>query len=188
MAWLLPKSKPNPLHPYVLSHISHASLWILLCASNSSPGCPSGLPWQFFPVFPSFILLSPCLGWNLGPSQIQHSPCGFFFNGFIKMSTGPGAARDQHFCASMMALLHSYVPPHSLKYMCVIRPSVSPPSGYQLKVFISSSLPLKNLAQIHHLLFHSCCWRLFRQCYNHVTQCHLSSGFGLLPKSASISN
>ena len=115
-------------------------------------------------------------------------PVVFFFNGFLKMSTGPGAARDQHFCASMMALLHSYVPPHSLKYMCVIRPSVSPPSGYQLKVFISSSLPLKNLAQIHHLLFHSCCWRLFRQCYNHVTQCHLSSGFGLLPKSASISN
>ena len=112
----------------------------------------------------------------------------FFFNGFLKMSTGPGAARDQHFCASMMALLHSYVPPHSLKYMCVIRPSVSLPSGYQLKVFISSSLPLKNLAQIHHLLFHSCYWHQFRQRYNCVTRCHLSSGFGPLTKSASISN
>ena len=78
-AWLLSKSKPNSLHPYVLSHISRAFLWILLCASNSSPGCPSGLPWQFFPVLPSFILLSPCLSWNLSPSQVQHSPCGFFF-------------------------------------------------------------------------------------------------------------
>ena len=78
-AWLLSKSKPNSLHPYVLSHISPAFLWILLCASNSSPGCPSGLPWQSFPVLPSFILLSPCLSWNLSPSQVQHSPCVFFF-------------------------------------------------------------------------------------------------------------
>jgi len=86
---------------------------------------------------------------------------------------------------------HFFTPtflPHSLKYMCVIRPSVSPPSGYQLKVFISSSLPLKNLAQIHHLLFHSCYWHQFRQRYNCVTRCHLSSGFGPLTKSASISN
>lgn len=83
-AWLLSKSKPNSLHPYVLSHISHAFLWILLCASNSSPGCPSGLPWQFFPVLPSFILLSPCLSWNLSPSQVQHSPCGFFFMVFSR--------------------------------------------------------------------------------------------------------
>ena len=157
--WLLSKSKPNSLHPYVLSHISPAFLWILLCASNSSPGCPSGVPWKLFPVLPSFILLSPCLSWNLSPSQVQHSPCVFFFffYGFLKMSTGPGAARDQHFCASVMAFLHSYIPPLSLKYMCVIRSSVSPPSGYQLKVFISSSLPLKNLDHIHRLLFHSCC-------------------------------
>lgn len=111
-----------------------------------------------------------------------------FLYGFLEMSTGPGAARDQHFCASVMPLLHSYIPPRSLKYTCVIRSSVSPPSGYQLKVFISSSLPLKNLDHIHHLLFHSCCWHQFRQCYNHVTQGRFSSGFGPLPKSASISN
>lgn len=158
-AWLLSKSKPNSLHPYVLSHISRAFLWILLCASNSSPGCPSGLPWQFFPVLPSFILLSPCLSWNLSPSQVQHSPCGFFFfYGFLKMSTGPGAARDQHFCASVMALLHSYIPRHSLKYTCVIRSSVSPPSGWRSSLVlhypwriwtiftISSFIPVANIS------------------------------------------
>ena len=86
-------------------------------------------------------------------------PVGFFFfYGFLKMSTGPGAARDQHFCASMMALLHSYIPRHSLKYTCVIRSSVSPPSGWRSSsvlhypwriwtIFtISSFIPVANIS------------------------------------------
>ena len=165
-----------PLNTVVcLQLISRMSLWPSLTIIS----CPS--------IFHSPISL-PKLKLESITSTTLSLCVFFFFYGFLKMSTGPGAARDQHFCASVMAFLHSYIPPLSLKYMCVIRSSVSPPSGYQLKVFISSSLPLKNLDHIHHLLFHSCCLHQFRQRYNHVTQGHFSSGFGLLPKSASISN
>lgn len=56
-------------------------------------------------------------------------------------TTGPGVGRDQHSCASMMALPHSYIPfpSSSLKHMDVIRPSTSPPSGCQLMALMSSS-------------------------------------------------
>ena len=135
-----------PLNTVVcLQLISRMSLWPSLTILS----CPS--------IFHSPISL-PELKLESVTSTTLSLWVFFFFYGFLKMSTGPGAARDQHFCASVMALLHSYIPRHSLKYTCVIRSSVSPPSGWRSSLVlhypwriwtiftISSFIPVANIS------------------------------------------
>lgn len=99
MAWLTSKSKPLQfIFPFPTSHYS---IPILLCVSNSSPWCPA--LGQLFHVFPSFTPLSPCLSSNLSLWQEHHLSYDL-----LKSATGPGADGDQHSCASLTGLLHSY--------------------------------------------------------------------------------
>lgn len=146
MTWLSPKF----LHSSFLSHTAHASIPVLHCASNSTPQCP---PWPSMETF--FYCKATSLSFRLPLLHLLASSEIWVYGknttslwGLLKMkrllshsspTAGPG--RDQHSCASMMALPHSYIPfpSSSLKHMDVIRPSTSPPSGCQLLALISSS-------------------------------------------------